>query len=55
MISKVVIFNVHGQIVKTQLIDNLINTINVEALKSGVYCVEVRNANGKTVKKFVVK
>ena len=54
MISKVVIFNVHGQIVKTQLIDNLVNTINVEALKSGVYFVEVRNANGKTVKKFVV-
>ena len=54
MPSEVVIYNVNGQIVKTQLIDNLVNTINVEALKSGVYCVEVRNANGKTVKKFVV-
>lgn len=53
--SEVVIYNVNGQIVKSQFIDNLINIISVETLGRGVYFVEVRNANGRTIKKFVVK
>lgn len=54
MPSEVVIYNVNGQIVKSQLIDNLINTISVETLGRGVYFVEVKNAVGKVVKKIIL-
>ena len=53
--SKMTIYNVNGQVVKSQQIDNLNNTINVEALKSGVYFVEVKNNEGKIVKKIIIK
>ena len=53
--SEVTIFNVNGQIVKTQHIDNSMSTINVEALDAGVYFIEVRNSEGKTVKKIIIK
>ena len=53
--SKMTIYNVNGQVVKSQQIDNLNNTINVEALKSGVYIVEVNNNEGKIVKKIIIK
>ena len=55
MPSEVVIYNVNGQIVKSQHIDNLINTINVEALGRGVYFVEVKNTEGKVVKKIILE
>jgi hypothetical protein len=55
MFSEVVIYNVNGQIVKSQLIDNLINTISVETLGRGVYFVEVKNTEGKTVKKIILE
>lgn len=55
MPSEVTIFNVNGQIVKSQYIDNQINVINIESLESGIYFVEVRNNNGKVVKKLVIK
>lgn len=55
MPSEVVIYNVNGQIVKSQLIDNLINTISVETLGRGVYFVEVKNTEGKTVKKIILE
>ena len=55
MPSEVVIYNVNGQIVKSQLIDNLINTISVETLGRGVYFVEVKNTEGKVVKKIILE
>ena len=55
MPSEVVIYNVNGQIVKSQKTDNQTNVINVESLGSGVYFVEVKNISGKTVKKVLVK
>ena len=53
--SKLVIYNVNGQIVKTQKIDNQTNVINIESLGSGVYFVEVRNTSDKSVKKLLIK
>ena len=53
--SELVIYNVNGQIVKTQRIDNQTNIINIESLGSGVYFVEVRDISGKTVKKLLIK
>ena len=53
--SELVIYNVNGQIVKTQKIDNQTNVINVESLGSGVYFVEVRNTSDKSVKKLLIK
>lgn len=55
MPSEVVIYNVNGQIIKLQQIDNQTNVIDIVSLGSGVYFVEVRNANSRTIKKFVVK
>ena len=52
--SEVIIYNINGQIMKSQQIDNLINIINIDVLKSGVYFVEVRNDYGKTIKRIVV-
>lgn len=53
--SEVVIYNVNGQIVKSQYIDNQINIISIESLESGIYFVEVTNSNGKAVKKLVIQ
>jgi hypothetical protein len=53
--SEVTIFNSNGQIVKSQHIDNPMSTINVEALVAGVYFIEVRNLEGKVVKKIIIK
>lgn len=53
--TEVVIYNVNGQVVATQQIDNQINTISVKSFGSGVYFVEVRNPKGKSVQKLVVR
>ena len=53
--SELVIYNVNGQMVKTQKVDNQSNVINVESLGSGVYFVEVRNTSDKSVKKLLIK
>ena len=55
MPSEVVIYNINGQIVKSQQVDNLVNTINIEALESGVYVVEVKNVEKRTVKRLIIK
>ena len=54
MPTEVVIYNINGQIVKLQYIDNQINVINVESLESGTYFVEIRNYDKKAVKKLVI-
>ncbi len=53
--TEVTIYNVNGQRVKSQHVDNSTQVINVESLKSGVYFVVVRNATKKSIKKFVIK
>ena len=53
--SEVIIYNVHGQIVTTQRIDNQTNTIGIESLRSGVYFVEVRNNKGRNTQKLVIR
>lgn len=55
MPSEVVIYNLNGQIVKSQNIDNKTNTISVDDLGSGVYFVHIHNQSFKSVKKLVVK
>lgn len=53
--SEVIIYNVNGQIVTTQRIDNQTNTIGIESLRSGVYFVEVRNNKGRNTQKLVIR
>lgn len=53
--TEVTIYNVNGQLIKSQFIDNQINTINIEALKSGVYFVEVKNIESKNLKKIIIQ
>ena len=55
MPSEVVIYNVNGQIVKSQCIDNQINVINIGSLGSGIYFVEVRNSENTMVKRIVIE
>ena len=55
MPSEMTIYNVNGQVVKSQRIENKTNTISLESLVSGVYFVEVKNSAEKTVKKLVIK
>ena len=55
MPSELVIYNVNGQMVKTQRIDNSVNNIHFDNMESGIYFVELKNDNGKNVKKLIVK
>jgi hypothetical protein len=53
--SEMVIYNLNGQHVKSQMIENSVNTINVETLESGVYFIEVKNNEERRVKKIIIK
>ena len=53
--SEVVIFNLNGQEVLSQQIENKVNTINVNSLERGVYLVEVKYADKKMVKRIIIK
>lgn len=53
--AEVSVYDLFGRKLKSQIIENEINTINVESLKSGVYFVEVRNGDSKTVQKVVIE
>ena len=53
MPSEMTIYNLNGQKVMLQCIENKINTINVNALESGIYIIEVKTA-GKTLLKRIV-
>ena len=53
--SEMVIYNLIGQKIMSQSIENKVNTIYVTSLESGIYFVEVKNAFSKSVKKIVVK
>ena len=53
--SEMVIYNLNGQFIKSQKIDNSVNIINVETLESGVYFIEVRNNEERRVKKILIK
>ena len=52
---EVVIYNLNGQEVLSQHIENKVNTININSLESGVYLVEVKNAEKKMVKRIIIK
>jgi hypothetical protein len=53
--SEVVIYNLNGQEILLQHIENKVNTINVNSLESGVYLAEVKNADKKMVKRIIIK
>jgi hypothetical protein len=53
--SEVVIFNLNGQEVLSQHIENKVNTINVNSLESGVYLVEVKNTKKTMVDRIIIK
>ena len=53
--SEMVIYNIKGQKIASQRIENKINTINVNALESGVYIVEVKNAEKTIVKQIIIE
>jgi hypothetical protein len=53
--SEVVIYNLNGQVNASQRIENKTTTIDVNALGSGLYFIEVKNETSKAVKKLVVK
>ena len=55
MPSEVVIYNLNGQIVKMQNIENKTNTIDVSAFTSGIYFVEVKCAENTILKKLIIE
>ena len=55
MPSEVMIYNLNGQIVKSQKIDNKVNTINIEMLNNGVYFVYTKNKYYISLKKLIVE
>ena len=52
---EMVIYNLNGQIVKSQRIENKVNSIVVSSLENGIYFVEVRNSQNKGIKKIIIK
>lgn len=53
--SQMVIYNLNGQVVISQQIENKVNRINVNTLKSGIYFIEIKQDNNKTTKKLIIK
>jgi len=52
--SEMMIYNIKGQEVLSQYIENKVNTINVDALESGVYLVKIRNAKETMVRRIII-
>ena len=55
MPSEVTIFNLNGQIITSQHIENKVNTIHVNTFESGVYFIEVKNAENMMVKRLIIE
>ena len=55
LLSEMVVYNLNGQVVVSQIIDNQVNTIDIKSLKSGIYFVKVRNAEGNFTRKILVQ
>lgn len=55
MPSEMVIYNLNGQRMMSQHIENSLNTINVNTLKSGIYFVEVKNSEKTCMKKIIIE
>ena len=53
--SEMVIYNLNGQKVMSQHIENKVNTININALENGIYLIEVKNAEKTLWKRFVIE
>jgi len=54
--SNVDIYDIQGRLVNTKTLDNstFINTVNVDALSSGVYLVQLSNGSAKKTQKIVI-
>ena len=55
MPTEVMIFNMNGQVVLSQWVDSKSNNITVNALRSGVYFIQVKNDLENAVKKIIIK
>jgi hypothetical protein len=55
MPSEVVIYNINGQIVKTQNIENKENIIDISAFTIGIYFVEVKCSENTMMKKIIIE
>ena len=53
--SEIVIYNLNGQKVASQCIENKVNTIKVNTLESGFYFVEVKNSEKTMLKKIIIE
>ena len=54
MAGEMVIYNLNGQIVLSQRIENKVNNIDVSMLGSGVYFVEMKNTGKTMVKRIII-
>ena len=54
-LSEMVIYNIKGQKIASQRIENKVNTINVNTLESGIYFVEVKNVEKTMLKKIIIE
>lgn len=52
--SEMVIYNLNGQIVKSQHIENQVNRIDIQSLEKGIYLIEVRSSENKWIKKRII-
>jgi hypothetical protein len=53
--SEVVIYNINGQRLMSQRIENKVNTINASALESGVYIIEVKTSEKTVMKRIIIE
>jgi hypothetical protein len=53
--SEMVFYNLDGQKVMSQHIENKVNTIIINALENGIYIIEVKNAEKTLWKRFVIE
>ena len=53
--SEVVIYNINGQRLMSQHIENKVNTINASALESGVYIIEVKTSEKTVMKRIIIE
>ena len=53
--SELILYNLNGQQLFSQHIENKINTINVNTLESGIYFVEVKCAEKTIVNKLIIQ
>ena len=55
MPSEVMIYNLNGQIVKSQSVENKENTIDLSTFESGLYFIKVRNDKKTMVRRLIIE